>query len=157
MTIDKLNIAYEMACFDSKDRNFFDNLTEEEKKKFSPFMMIRWGATVEGDLASQVLYLMATNECLNINFFDISTKEHKKLQWLMATTVSPNDGKKYHKWLSARKKDKTNTKAEKFLEELYPDLKSDEIKLLAKINDKDDFKRLAREHGWDDKRIKSDL
>jgi hypothetical protein len=45
----------------------------------------------------------------------------------------------------------------KFFRELYPHLKDDEITLMASINDKDDIKRMARELGWDDKRIKADL
>lgn len=157
MTIDKLSIANEMAAFDLKDRNFFDDLNEEEKKKFAPYLMIRWGATVDGDSASQVRYLMATNENLNTHFFDISSKDHKKLHWLMATTVSPGEGKKYHKWLAAAKKDKANSKGEKVLEELFPHLKPDDIKLLAKLNDKDNIKSLARKHGWTDERIRKDL
>ena len=62
-------------------------------------------------------------------------------------------GKQYHKWLAANKKE-TNNKAEKFLATIYPSAKIDEIKLLAKINTKDDLKQLAREHGYDDKQIK---
>lgn len=154
---DKLNISNEMAKFDLKDRNFFDSLNDEEKKKFAPFLMIRWGAAVEGSGDLQAYYLMSCNEKLNKHFFDISTSQHKKLQWLLATTVSPGMGKQYHKWLAAKKKETANNKAEKFLAELFPAMKPDEIKLLAQINDKDDLKRLAREHGWDDKRIKSDL
>lgn len=154
---DKLNIGNEMLRFDLKDRNFFDSLNDEEKKKFAPFLMIRWGAAVEGNPDLQAYYLVSCNERLNKHFFDISTTQHKKLQWLLATTVSPGMGKQYHKWLAAKKKETANNKAEKFLAEIYPALKSDEIKLLAQINDKDDLKRLAREHGWDDKRIKSDL
>ena len=157
MTIDKLSIANEMAAFDLKDRNFFDDLNEEEKKKFAPFLMIRWGAAVDGDLASQVRYLMATNENLNTHFFDIRSTDHKKLHWLMATTVSPGEGKKYHKWLAPAKKDKTNSKGEKVLEELFPHLKLDDIKLLAKLNDKDNIKSLARKHGWTDERIRKDV
>jgi len=154
---DKLHISNEMLKFDLKDRNFFDSLEDDEKKKFSPFLMIRWGAAVEGSSELQSYYLVSCNERLNKNFFDISTSQHKKLQWLLATTVSPGMGKQYHKWLAAKKKETANNKAEKFLAEIYPALKPDEIKLLAQINDKDDLKRLAREHGWDDKRIKSDL
>jgi hypothetical protein len=154
---DKLNIANEMAQFDYKNRDFFDDLTEEEKKKFSPFLMIRWGAAVEGGPDMQAYYLMSCNEKLNKQFFDISTSQHKKLQWLLATTVSPGMGKQYHKWLAAKKKEGNNNKAEKFLSEIYPSAKPDEIKLMAQLNDKDDLKRLAREHGWDDKRIKADL
>jgi hypothetical protein len=154
---DKLSVGNEMLRFDLKDRGFFDDLNEEERKKFSPFLMIRYGATVNGSADLQAYYLMSCNEKLNKHFFDISTSQHKKLQWLLATTVSPGMGKQYHQWLAAKKKEGNTNKAEKFLSELYPTAKPDEIKLLAQINDKDDLKRLAREHGWDDKRIKSDL
>jgi hypothetical protein len=157
MTTDKLNIGNEMARFDAKDRGFYDSLSDDEKKKFSPFLMIRWGAAVEGDSDLQAYYLMSCNERLNKNFFDVNTTQHKKLQWLLATTVSPGMGKQYHKWLAAKKKDGNNNKSEKFIAELFPTLKPDEIKLLAQINDKNDLKDLARKHGWDDKRIKEYL
>ena len=153
---DKLNIANEMLQFDRKNRNFYDELNEGEKKKFPPFIMIRWGADVQGSAELQAYYLMSVNERLNKHFFDISGKEHKKFQWLLCTTVSPGMGKQYHKWLSAKKKTSDN-KAEKFFAELYPAMREDEIKLLAELNSKDDIKQLAKEHGWDDKRIKSDL
>lgn len=154
---DKLNIGNEMAQFDLKNRDFYDELTDEEKKKFSPFLMIRWGATVEGSADMQAYYLMSVNERLNKNFFDISTSQHKKLQWLVATTVSPGMGKLRHTWLAAKKKDPTNNKANKFLRGLYPHMKDDEIELLGRLNSTADLKRLAKEHGWDDKRIKTDL
>lgn len=152
----KLYIGNELAALDRKDRAYFDSMTEEEKKKFSPYLMIRWGATVEGNSDMQAYYLMSVNEKLNKNFFDVNTAQHKKLQWLMATTASPGMGKQKHPWLAAGKKE-NNNKAEKFLAEVFPNAKPDEIRLLAEINDKDDLKQLAREHGWDDKRIKTDL
>jgi hypothetical protein len=75
----------------------------------------------------------------------------------MATTVSPGMGKQFHKWLAAGKKDTATAKLEKFLREIYPQFKDDEIALLAEINTKDDLKQLARLHGWDDKKIKEYL
>jgi hypothetical protein len=74
----------------------------------------------------------------------------------LATTVSPGIGKQYHKWLAGNKKENTN-KASRFLREIYPTAKSDEIQLMVELNSTDDLKQLARAHGWDDKRIKSDL
>ena len=153
---DKLAIGYELAQFDLKKRDFFDDLEEHEQKKFSPYLMIRWGATVEGSPELQAYYLMSTNERLNKHFFDISTSEHKKLQWLMATTVSPGMGKQRHNWLAGKKKS-NNSKAEKFLRSLFPQYKDDEIELLGRLNSKDDLKQLARQHGWDEKRIKAEL
>jgi hypothetical protein len=153
----KLDIANEMRAFDLKDRAFYDSLTDDEKKKFSPYLMIRWGASVSGDADLQAYYLMSTNERLNKNFFDISTTQHKKLQWLLATTVSPGMGAHRHNWLAAKKKEGGNNKAEKLLRELYPYAKTDDIALMAQLNDKKDLKELARAHGWDDKRIKEYL
>lgn len=154
--MDKLHISNEMLQFDRKNRDFFDELTPEEQKKFSPFIMIRWGSAVEGSPELQAYYLMSTNERLNKNFFDINTTQHKKFQWLLATTVSPDMGKQYHKWLAAGKKE-NNNKAFKFLQEVFPQAKDDEIELMIQINSKDDLKELARKHGWDEKKIKSDL
>jgi hypothetical protein len=152
----KLDIKNEMAQFDNKNRDFYDSLSEEEKKKFSPYLMIRWGATVEGNADMQAYYLMSLNERLNKNFFDISTSEHKKFQWLLATTVSPGMGKMYHPWLAAKKKE-NNNKLHKFIRELHPHMKEDEIELFGRLNTKDDLKQLARAHGWDEKRIKAEL
>lgn len=154
--MDKLSIQNEMRVFDRKDREFYDSLNDEEKKKFSPYLMLRYGASVEGSTDLQAWYLMATNERLNKNFFDVSATKHKKLQWLICTTVSPNLGTQRHYWLASKKGTKSNN-ATKFLKEIYPTAKDDEIELLAEINTKDDLKDLARKHGWDDKRIKSDL
>ena len=155
--MDKLSIQNEMAQFDRKNRDFYDELTDEEKKKFSTFLMIRWGAAVEGSRELQEYYLMSCNERLNKNFFDINTTQHKKLQWLLASTVSPNMGQQRHQWLAAKKKDTGNNKAEKFLRELYPNAKPDEIRLMAEINSKEELKELAKQLGMDQKQIKDSL
>ena len=157
MSEDKLNIKNEMAMFDRKRRDFYDTLDDQEKKKFSPFLMIRWGSSVGGNPDLQAYYLMSCNERLNKHFFDVNTTQHKKLQWLLATTVSPGMGNQYHQWITPKKKGAGDNKAIKFLRELYPHLKDDELKLMAEVNTKDELKAMARELGWDEKRIKSDL
>ena len=91
---DKLSIANEMMCFDRKDRNFYADLTDEEKKKFSNFLMIRWGSSVQGSRDLQEFYLISTNERLNKHFFTIN--RHPQLQWLCASSVSPGMGTHRH-------------------------------------------------------------
>jgi hypothetical protein len=156
MSEDKLSIKSEMSAFDRKNREFYDSLTDEEKKKFSPYLMIRYGATVTGNADLQAYYLMSCNERLNKHFFDINTAQHKKLQWLLATTVSPGMGTQYHQWIAPKKKTIDN-KSIKFLRELHPHLKEEDLKLLSEINDKDDLKEYARGLGWADKDIKKEL
>ena len=152
---DKLNIANEMRAFDSKDRMFYRDLTEEERKKFSNFLMIRWGSSVQGSAELQQYYLLSCNENLNKHFFELS--RHPELQWLLATTVSPGMGSFRHDWIKQKKREGSNSKAVKFLRQIYPARSEDELELLAKINDTSDLKQLAREHGWDDKRIRAEL
>ena len=142
---DKLNISNEMRMFDRKVRSFYDDLTPEEKKKFSNYLMIRWGSSVEGSRDLQEFYVIATNERLNKHFFDLG--KHPKLQWLLATTVSPDLGTPRHTWIAPKKKEKGASAMRKKLAELYPHLKDDEIDLLAKITNEKELKAYVRDHG----------
>jgi hypothetical protein len=152
---DKLNIANEMRALDSKDRRFYADLTDEERKKFSNYLMIRWGSSVQGSTELQQYYLMACNENFNRHFFDLA--RHPELQWLSATTVSPGMGTFRHDWIKQKKREGGSSKAVKFLRQIYTTYSEDELELLAKINTTEDLKQLARKHGWDDRRIKSEL
>ena len=145
--MDKLSIGNEMAQFDSKNRKFFDELTDEEKKKFSPFLMIRYGSSVSGSRDLQEFYLIATNERLNKKFFAVNTTLHKKLQWLMATTVSPGLGEFRHNWIAPKKKEPGAGSMRKQLADLFPHLKDDEVALLAQITTKKEFDIYLRELG----------
>jgi hypothetical protein len=153
---DKLNINNEMAQLDRKNRHFYDELTDEERKKFSTYLMLRWSSSVQASSAVQAYYVMSCNENLNKHFFDIS--KHPKLQWLCATAVSPGIGTHKHQWIANKKKNAAfENKTLRALSGLFPLLKRQELEILASINSKDEIKQLLREHGWDDKRIKSEL
>ena len=149
----KLDIGTEMRAFDTKNREFYDSLTPEERKKFSTFLMLKWGCNVEGSPELQEWYLRAHNDRVNINFFDLG--RHPKLQWLLCTTVSPGLGSKRHYWLKGHKREDKATY--KFIESQFPGLKLDEVELMAELNTMEQLKAYARELGWDDKKIKSDL
>lgn len=153
----QLEISRVLSALDNKDRNFPDRLDDAEAKELSPFMMIRWSTSNQGSYDMQAYQLLSCNERLNKNFFDISSKEHKKFQWLLATTVSPGMGKQYYKWLGKPKVDPAINKMLNLLRVLYPTAKEDEIALLLKLNNKSDLRALARSHGWDDKQIKEYL
>lgn len=154
---DKLNIASEMAALDTKDRQFYDSLTDEEKKKFSTFLMIRYGASVGGISELQQYYLQATNQRLNKNFFAVNKTRHDKLNWLAATTISPGMGTQNHQWLAGPKKASNNIKAEKFLANLYPAMKAEDVALMASVNTAADLKQLAVDMGMTKEMIKKEL
>jgi hypothetical protein len=143
--VDKLHISNEMRQLDLKNRNFYDELTDEEKKKFSTFLMIRWGSCVDGSRELQEYYVQSTNHYLNKHFFAIN--RHPKLQWLCATAVSPGLGTQRHNWIKTKKKEDSNSAVKKKLLELYPTRKEDDIDALAKIVTDQDIKEYLRKHG----------
>lgn len=142
---DKLNINNEMSQFDMKNRDFYDSLTPEELKKFSNYLMIRWGSAVQGSRELQEFYVISTNERLNKNFFAIS--KHPKLQWLCATTVSPGMGALKHQWISPKKKEAGASAITKQLAELFPHLKDDELKLLSSKTTKKELDEYVKQLG----------
>jgi hypothetical protein len=146
---DKLTIANEMKMFDRKVRSFYDDLTPEELKKFSNFLMIRWGSAVDGSRELQEFYVIATNERLNKHFFDIG--KHPKLQWLLATTVSPDLGAMRHNWISPKKKETGLSAKRKALQEIYPTYKDDEIDVMAKITTQKEIDAYNKSAGKDKK------
>lgn len=147
---DKLNIANEMREFDLKNQNFYTDLTDEEKKKFSNFLMIRWGSSVQGSRDLQEFYVISTNERLNKHFFAIN--RHPQLQWLCASTVSPGMGAHRHQWISPKKKDENAANVgtkKKQLMNIFPNLKGSDADLLSKITTQKEIDAHLRELGQD--------
>ena len=148
--MDKLSIQNEMIQFDRKNRQFYDSLTDEERKKFSNYLMIRWGSSIQGSAELQGYYLQSSNHYVNKHFFDIN--RHPKLQWLCATAVSPDLGTQRHQWIAPKKKEAGARGIKKQIVELFPHLKDDEVELMSKINTKKDIDTYLKQLGQDIKK-----
>lgn len=134
-----------MFQFDRKNRAFYDELTDEERKKFSNYLMIRWGSSVQGSRELQEFYVIATNERLNKHFFAVN--RHPKLQWLMATSVSPGLGRQRHQWIAPKKRDSGNNEIKKALMDIYPNMKISDIDTLAALTTRQDIAEMRRQLG----------
>ncbi|VVC05085.1 Uncharacterised protein [uncultured archaeon] len=150
---DPLSIWNEMAALDRKDYDYYNRLTDEQKKQFSPYLLLRWGSMIEGNSDLQKYYLLAANSFTNQNFWSI--QKHKKLQWLVCCTMSPECGKQRHGWIAGKKEKKSSDDLRKILLSLYPVLKSDEIDLLLKIHSSEEIKKWLKEVGLLEKESKN--
>lgn len=138
-----------MLAIDKKDRQFYNRLTDEQKKAFSAWMMMRYASSVQGRNAAHYVFMI--NELVNKNFSDVS--RHPELQWLLLSTAG--SGKmEFHPYIKPPNSKKKKDKIGDFLSSIYPHFKSDEIELLISLNSKDELKQLAQAHGYDDKSIK---
>ena len=149
---DPLSIWQEMAALDRKDYSYYARLNDDQKKEFSPYLLMRWGSLVEnnGDIAAY--YAVAMNEYVNQNLWELA--KHKELQWLCLCAVSPNVGKQKHGWLGAAKGKKTNTLKNKIME-LLPNTKESDIDLLMKVHTTEEIKEwLKLQCGIEEKSLK---
>jgi hypothetical protein len=138
-----------MAAIDKKDRNFYNNLTDEGKKAFSAWMMMRYCSSVQGKDAANYIYM--TNELVNFQFSEVS--KHPELQWLLLSACGV--GKiQFHPYLKPPNARKKKNKVFEFIYELFPHMKSEDIVNLIDINTTDELKDLAKSNGYDDKSIK---
>jgi hypothetical protein len=152
---DKLNINNEMAQLDRKNRGFYDELNDEEKKKFSTYLALRWGTSLAGSAGElQSYYVQSCNQQVNRNFWNLS--RHPKLQWLLLTTISPGMGVHKHEWIAFKGKQAKNKRG-KLIGEIFPDIKMSDADLLAETISEKELKQYLTDLGWEDKRIKEAL
>mgnify|MGYP006275440093 CR=1 FL=1 len=88
-----------LAAIDRKDYNYYDRLTDEQKKKFVPYMMILWTSAIKGNKDLQAYYLQSTEYHANKYLFNENIQQHPKLQWMMLCAASPSMGKQFHQWI----------------------------------------------------------
>ena len=91
-----------LPALDRKDRKFYDNLSDEEKKAFSSFLILKYSASIIGDSELEHYYIASTNHYANKHMFDLA--RFPKLQWLMLTAVSPDLGSQRHSWSQQKSK-----------------------------------------------------
>lgn len=147
----KLDIKRELRAVDTRDYDFYSNLTDEEKKAFSPYVLMRYTSNVQGEAWLEEWFVERTNEFVNKDHWSLS-KNHKALLWKLfaATGVGQTQ---YHPYLALGKKTKAD-KIEKLLAELYPAKKMEDIKLLASLMTSEDKEELFDKMGFDKKQRK---
>lgn len=126
-----------LSAIDRKDYSYFDRLTEEQKKKFVPYMLIMWTSCLKGKPDLQRYYLQSIDYHSNKYLLNENITPHPKLQWLMLCAASPGFGKQFHQWIPhiptrvSLFKDNAKTKdIKEYYKKIYPnadDVTLDEV------------------------------
>lgn len=147
MAQEKLTLKQILACVDLKYKNAWKEFTEQEKKSVNFWLLNRYVSSVSGNKNDQANAVLITNYVYNRNFNSISLNKengHQELAWQLLCTCGVGK-QQYHKWIGYAKKSKSHDEHIKLLEEMYPELKNDEVKTLAGILTEEQFKQLAKE------------
>lgn len=139
-----------LAAIDMGARSVWDELSDDERKQVNFWLLNRYASSVKGSRDAQELAVFKTNEYYNKNWNSLGTR-HPKLQWQLLC-MTGNTGKiEFHQWIGFKQKSKANGASIKILQQIYPNMKQDEVELLAGISTTKEIKALAEEHGVDNK------
>lgn len=134
-----------LAAIDRKDYDYYDRLTEEQQRKFNPYMMVRWMSSIKGNSALQQYHVLSTNEFANTHLFGEFVSKHPKLQWLMLCASGLGNGKQFHQFLKNNKLDDNNRM--NFLSTVYPTSKISDLKTLASLITAEELEQYIRDSG----------
>lgn len=129
-----------LAALDRKDYGYYDTLTEEQQKKFVPYMLLIWTSVIKGKPDIQNYYLQSTEYHANKYFFNENVQHHPKLQWMMLCACSPGIGKQFHQYIPhlnakiARLEEKAKTKdVQTFFKKFYAKADEDTLTQLSEF------------------------
>jgi len=129
-----------LAALDKKDYGYYDRLSDEQKKKFVPYMLIAWFGVVKGSYDLQNYYLNSVNYHANKYFFHENIIKNPKLQWLMMCAASPGLGKQFHLYLpqirdrvSKLKDLAKKTEIKDYYKKLYSNADSDILEEVSRL------------------------
>jgi hypothetical protein len=94
-----LDLFQTLAALDAKNYDFYAGLSDEQQRKFVPYMLAHWMSQVRGSGLLQRYYLASVNETANRHLFDERVQHHPQLQWLMLCASSPGLGRQPHAWV----------------------------------------------------------
>ena len=139
----KLPLKDVLAAIDLNAKDVWDELSDEERKQVSFYLLNRYVSSVKSTREKAELAVFKTNEYYNKGFFVL--QKHKKLLWQLLC-MSGNTGKiQYHEWIGYKHK-KTSNKDQKELEKIYPNMKEDELQLMLCLMTKKEFKELLEQY-----------
>lgn len=139
-----LPLAQVLNALDRRDKEYYERLSDEDKKAFAPYILLRYASNVESDQFFTEHYVTTTNELVNINYWQLA--KHPKLLWMLFSMVGAYQPQR-HPWLkatSSRNAKKSDT--QQALSELYPLLNDSELDLLEQSMGKQEIKKFLDEY-----------
>jgi len=155
---EKLNLKQILGCVDMNYKGAWKEFLDEERKSVGFWLLNRYVSSLGNNNKSPYQKynskqvesaILKTNEYYNKHFNTIGVgKEngHPELMWQLLCISGATGNLEFHPYIGFKKKT-TNNKAVNFLLELYPNMKQEEVELLAELSSKKELEQLAEEHG----------
>ena len=140
-----------LPALDTRNKTLYENLTEEEMKGFSPWLVQRYLSSAES--ANNAIiehYLIMTNDIVNVNFSEVKDPE---MTWKLMSMVGIGKSLK-HPYIApggGKRKKKNAFKA--WLSEQFPHLDDQELDIWISNLDKKSAKDMLEQYHVKDKDV----
>jgi hypothetical protein len=155
-----IKLADLFGAVNRKDRDWWERLSDAQRKNFGAWLYSRYMSIVRHNNPDMHrYYVLSANKTLNIDFSRL-IKNHRKLIYLLMTTMPNEFTRADHQYIPPLKKNKTDKKTNnkmRILSELNPSSKDADIETLASVMSDAEFEELLISHGWESKKIKAEL
>jgi hypothetical protein len=149
---EKIELKEKIAAVDENVRELWDAMDPEQQKslKNEYYNLNRYISNAKtSNLEIQQHFVLTVNEYFNKHWNLL--QKHPKLMWMLLCMCSwDGQTRFYHEWVGHKKKTGSDSKKVKFLADIYPQKKMDEIELLAKLTTDKELKDLAKRYGMED-------
>lgn len=156
---EKIELKEKLQAVDQNIRELWDAMDADQQKSLKSefFILNRYISNVQGGSRDlQEHFVLTVNEYFNKHWNLL--QKHPKLMWNLLCMCNHGDGKTYfHQWIGFKKKTGSDSKKVKFLAELYPNKKMDEIEMIAALSTDKEIKDLAKRYGYEDSVIAKKL
>jgi len=146
----KLDLFETLHAIDTRNFDYYNNLTEDEKKGYSPLVLMRYMSSLNSQNPNAAYAVMATNEIVNLGFWNLT--KHPELQHKLLCLAGLGS-KQYRSWLAA-KNTKQSNKIDQWLLDRFPQLNDDELSILKSSYDIESWTSLVKGSGASDAEVK---
>ena len=140
-----------LPALDTRNKSLYENLTEEEMKGFSPWLVQRYLSSAES--ANNAIiehYLIMTNDIVNTNFSEVKDPE---MTWKLMSMVGIGKSLKHPYIAPGGGKRKKKNAFRSWLREQYPHLDDQELDIWISNLDKKSAKDMLEQYHVKDKDI----
>jgi len=140
-----------LPALDTRNKTLYENLTEEEMKGFSPWLVQRYLSSAES--ANNAIiehYLIMTNDIVNTNFSEVKDPE---MTWKLMSMVGIGKSLKHPYIAPGGGKRKKKNAFRSWLREQYPHLDDQELDIWIGNLDKKSAKDMLEQYHVKDKDV----
>ena len=140
-----------LPALDTRNKKLYENLSEEEMKGFSPWLVQRYLSSAES--ANNAIiehYLIMTNDIVNVNFSEVKDPE---MTWKLMSMVGIGKSLKHPYIAPGGGKRKKKNAFRTWLREQYPHLDDQELDIWISNLDKKSAKDMLEQYHVKDKDV----